>query len=143
MPVNPSNLVPLKALTEGPLLDQETLDQFRALDGGGVGLAKEMLEIFRADLPPRLSTLKDAIESSDMARIAELAHGIKGSCGTIGAMRARGISAMIEASGRGYEVEAAPIALFARLQDEIAEAISALEKFIAESGNQMQFRNPS
>jgi HPt (histidine-containing phosphotransfer) domain-containing protein len=133
MPVNPSNLIPLENLSSVPVLDQEALEQFRKIDGGGLGLTKEMFEIFETDMPPRLSALNEAIESNALSRVAELSHAIKGSCGTIGAMRVRYISAWIEAYGRGYEVEAAPSRLFEQLQDECNEVFKAFGKYISEN----------
>jgi len=126
------NLVPLDKLNDNPVLDQETLEQLRDADDGELGLAREMFDIFKADSPPRISAIKEAIEANDLVKLREISHAMKGSCGTIGATRVSAIAAMLEAYGRSYETEAPPAELLDRLQNAFDEACAALESFIGD-----------
>jgi len=86
--------------------------------------------MFENDMPIRLSALKTAIESNDMTKVRELSHAAKGSCGAIGAVRTRAISAMIEVYSKCGQADATPGELFDRLQNAFDEACEALRKYI-------------
>lgn len=51
-----------------------------------IELAKEILECYLEETQPQLEQLRQAIESNDFNMSKEIAHGIKGSSATIGAM---------------------------------------------------------
>ncbi|MDR0498607.1 MAG: Hpt domain-containing protein [Holophagales bacterium] len=126
-----SKIVSIDELPNVPVLDQPTLDQIKNIDDEELGLIRELFGIFETDMPARLSALKIAIESNNMTKIRELSHAMKGSCGTIGAMRLRAISAMIENHTRENQAEVATLdELFNRLQNAFGEAHEALRKYI-------------
>jgi HPt (histidine-containing phosphotransfer) domain-containing protein len=127
------SIASLDELPGVPVLDRPTLDQLIDLDDGGLGLTIEMIEIFEADQPPRLSGIQKALEVRDMARVTELSHTIKGSAGTIGAPRLRAVAALLEASARGHKVEAPPHDIFACLANAYHDAHGALKKHITAS----------
>ncbi|MCL1908904.1 MAG: Hpt domain-containing protein [Holophagaceae bacterium] len=113
-----------------PVLDAETLEQLIEIDGGELGLTTEMFGLFLADQPKRLSLLKGAIESNDITSIMEISHAIKGSAGTMGALRLRSVAAVLEGFGKGQVIETTPSHLFGCLESAYIEARDALEKHI-------------
>jgi HPt (histidine-containing phosphotransfer) domain-containing protein len=131
MAIDPHQLIPLGDVPALCVLEQETLDQLREVDDGELGLAEDMLGIFEADTPPRLAALDDAIASNNLTKITEVAHAFKGACGTIGAMRTRAIAALLEAHGRGMDVDATPAELQSKLKEAFEEARAALAAYIA------------
>jgi len=125
------NIVSLKELGGLPVLNQDTLAQIKMVDGGELGLTKELFEIFKADTSIRLSAIKAAVKANDAAKLREVSHSLKGACGTIGAARVRAVSAILEAYAKGLKVEESPDDLLKRLQSAIDEAYGALEKYLA------------
>jgi HPt (histidine-containing phosphotransfer) domain-containing protein len=133
-----SNIVSVDELSNVPVLNQSALDQIKNIDDEDLKLTKELFGIFETDTPIRLSAIKAALESNDMTRARDLSHAMKGSCGTMGAARARAISAMIEARcNKGGQAEATHGELvgelgelFDRLQNAFGEAREALRKYI-------------
>jgi len=127
-----SNTVSIDELSAIPVLDLHTLSQIDNVDDGKRGLMKELFGMFETDMPVRLSALKAAIESNDMNKVRELSHAAKGSSGTIGAMRTRAASAMIEAHSKGNQTEATLDELFDHLQNAFADACEALREYIGQ-----------
>jgi HPt (histidine-containing phosphotransfer) domain-containing protein len=123
--------VQLSELKNIPVLDQSTLDLLREIDDGGLDLTKEMFGMFEADQPPRLEALHEALESSDMTRITEISHTIKGSAGTMGAMRLRATAAILEFYGRTSTIESSPAEVYALLTAAYTEVHDALHRHIA------------
>ena len=126
----PPNLVPFHEIPNFPILDEETLAQLQEVDDGGMELTKEMFAIFLADTPPRLSAIKTGVDSIDTKALREVAHALKGACGTIGAVRVQHISALLEAYGRGIDVESSPSELLTGLAEAFSEAQDAFKKYL-------------
>ena len=124
------SLPTLGQLPDVPVMDRETLDQLKEIDDGGLGLTKEMFDIFQDDTPPRLAAIAEGIESKDLAKIRDVAHALKGSCGSIGALHVQALSAMLEAHGRGLAVEAPLAELMDRLRGAYDEFRAALQGHI-------------
>ncbi|MCL1894395.1 MAG: Hpt domain-containing protein [Holophagaceae bacterium] len=133
MVTDPFLIPSIENLGDLPVLDQETLDQLIEIDCGELGLTIEMVELFTTDQPKRFVALKSAIESNDLTKIMEISHAIKGSAGTIGAMRLRALAAMLEAYGRGYEVEVPPSQLYEQLLSAYSCVSHALDAHIKRS----------
>ncbi len=71
------------------VLDMSAIDALRDLrDDGDDDLLAELIDLFLADAPQRMSALAAAIDSKDWEGVASWAHSLKGSCGSLGAMHA-------------------------------------------------------
>lgn len=61
---------------------ERELERLRADVGGDV--AREILEMFLEDSPPRLESLERAVETSDSSTAGREAHSLKGAAGNLG-----------------------------------------------------------
>jgi len=113
-------------------LDLSVMDQLLNLDDGAVGLLKEMYGLFREDTPDRIKAIEMLLGSSDPSDLGDLAHAIKGAAGTMGAVRLRAVAAELEGGARRGDFPVAPVLLLEQLKEAYAEALKALDTFIAE-----------
>ena len=116
----------------GGNLDLSVMDQLLSLDDGELGLLKEMLDLFKADTPDRIRAIEATLASSELVDMADVAHSIKGAAGTMGAPRLRAIATELEGAGRKGSFEVDPGLLLEQLKETYADAVLALEAFIAE-----------
>lgn len=113
-------------------LDLKVMDQLLDLDDGAVGLLKEMFGLFQQDTPDRIQACEALIAGGERgADLADVAHAIKGAAGTMGAPRLRAVAADLEGSARRGAFETEPQDLVAQMKTTYAEALAALEAFIA------------
>ncbi|HQZ40945.1 MAG TPA: Hpt domain-containing protein [Vicinamibacterales bacterium] len=67
-------------------LDPNVLAMLRRLSPpGGPDVLLDVLRLFQADLPARVTALDTALEAGDIGLVERTAHAIKGSAGNIGA----------------------------------------------------------
>lgn len=116
----------------GENLDLSVMDQLLNLDDGALGLLKEMLGLFKTDTPDRIRAIEATLSSGDLADMADLAHAIKGAAGTMGAPRLRAIAAELEGAGRKGTFGIDSALLLEQLKETYADAVVALEDFIAQ-----------
>ena len=116
----------------GENLDLSVMDQLLNLDDGELGLLKEMLGLFKTDTPDRIRAIEATLASEELDDAADVAHAIKGAAGTMGAPRLRAIAAELEAGGRKGSFSIDPGLLLEQLKETYADAVLALETFIAE-----------
>jgi HPt (histidine-containing phosphotransfer) domain-containing protein len=116
----------------GGNLDLTVMDQLLNLDDGELGLLKEMLDLFKSDTPDRIKAIEATLASGELVDMADVAHSIKGAAGTMGAPRLRGIAAELEGGGRKGSFPIDPALLLEQLKETYADALAALESFIAE-----------
>jgi hypothetical protein len=69
--------------------------------------AKEILEMFLEDSPPRVETLAHALETRDVSRARAEAHSLKGSAGNLGAMTLWSVCEELEREIREGNLQAA------------------------------------
>jgi HPt (histidine-containing phosphotransfer) domain-containing protein len=120
-------------MTPNPdLLDLAVMDQLLSLDDGELGLLKEMVGLFKEDTPGRIQAIEVTLASGELADMADLAHAIKGAAGTMGVPRVRAVAEELEGSGRkgSFAVDAG--LLLEQLKESYADALAALDGFIAE-----------
>lgn len=117
----------------GGHLDLKVMDQLLDLDDGAVGLLKEMLGLFKEDTPDRIQAIEALLASGDRDgdALADVAHAIKGASGTMGAHRLRAVAAEFEGSARKKAFATPPEILVAQMKTTYADALVALEAFIA------------
>ncbi|BDU74625.1 Hpt domain-containing protein [Mesoterricola silvestris] len=112
-------------------LDLDVMDQLLGLDDGEVGLLEEMLGLYKEDTPGRIEAIGVALAEGDMAEMADVAHAVKGSAGTMGAPKVRAVAALLEGGGRQGKWEAPAGELLERLKAAYGESVAALEAFVA------------
>lgn len=76
-------------------LDASALSRLVALEADAPGFLAEICDEFEQGVIRRIVAMRAAIETDDRAALSAAAHGLRGSCGTVGAHRmavlARGI----------------------------------------------------
>lgn len=104
-------------------VDLRQLDQMRAMPGGGSAFARDMVDLFVKESFQRVHQLGDAIDREDPAAAAQLAHGLRGSAATIGAIRLARLCEDIERLGAA----GAACGLRERYSITLAELATAIE----------------
>jgi HPt (histidine-containing phosphotransfer) domain-containing protein len=108
----PFKVAALKALLErwhAPV-DRATLDGLREFIGtGDVPAYRDLLEVFLKDARTRLELVRAALAAGDAQALANEAHSLKGSAGTMGARHLQGLCRRLESLGKaGAAGEAGP-----------------------------------
>jgi HPt (histidine-containing phosphotransfer) domain-containing protein len=108
-------------------LDRSVLEGLRALQGEGEpDIVAELAQLFlEEDAPPRLASLRKAVEDGDASSVEQEAHALKGSCGNMGAWRMDELCAELQEAGASGELASAPAAL-ERLEAEFERVRPAL-----------------
>ena len=92
---------------------------------GKESLIDELIDLFAADLPKRLSAIAEAIDHADASALALQAHALRGGAANFGADRLDELCSMLEEIGRrGPHAEAS--AIFSQLRAESARVRDAL-----------------
>ncbi|HTJ09438.1 MAG TPA: Hpt domain-containing protein [Candidatus Binataceae bacterium] len=104
------------------------IDRLRDSMRGKESLIDELIDLFAADLPKRLSAIAKAIEHDDLSALALQAHALRGGAANFGADRLDELCSMLEEIGRhGPHAEAS--AIFSQLRAEsvrVRDALAAL-----------------
>ncbi|MEY2470297.1 MAG: Hpt domain [Actinomycetota bacterium] len=109
-------------------LDQAAVQAL--LDLGGDDLLRELVDLFMADLQPRLDELDRAITEGDNIGAANVAHALKGSCLYLGLSALADVSARMENSQRvNAQQDAHP--LLAELHRCAESGAAALKELVA------------
>jgi two-component system sensor histidine kinase/response regulator len=108
-------------------LDHAVIESLRALQKEGEpDILADYVELFLADVPPRLASLWEAVERGDAQSVEQNAHTLKGSCGSVGARRMAELCE--ELRGAGASGHLAGISdLLGRLEAEFEHVRTALE----------------
>ncbi len=115
---------------EGPL-DRNVFEGLRELQAEGEGdILGELVELFFADVAPRLAALREAAEGGDARSVEGIAHTLKGSCANMGAMRMGAICAELEGMGRSEDLAGAP-GKISLLEEEFGRVRVAFEREVS------------
>jgi HPt (histidine-containing phosphotransfer) domain-containing protein len=80
-----------------PILDQEAIDNLRALDpDGGDTFLREIIGIFIEDTPLRIAEIDQSLAAGDAATFVRAAHTIKGASANVGAAALRAVAEQLE-----------------------------------------------
>jgi HPt (histidine-containing phosphotransfer) domain-containing protein len=83
------------------ILDPNTLEALRGLqEEGDDDLLVELIDLFLEDAPRRVDGMRTAITREDWPGLASLAHSLKGSCGSLGALHLAELCGRLEQHGR-------------------------------------------
>ena len=94
------------------MLDEEALTRLRELDPNGQNhLLERVLRAFETSLVRLAPQMREARQRSDMAAIRHIAHTVKSSAASVGALRLSRLCAEIEAGARQEVCEAMPVLL--------------------------------
>ena len=109
------------------MLDEEALQRLRDLDPGGQNrLLERVLSAFESSILRLGPQLAEARQRNDMAGVRHVAHTLKSSSASVGALRLSRLCAEIEAVVR----QEAPVGLAALLDDvdrELAVVLQAVQ----------------
>jgi len=84
--------------------EREAIDSLRL---EGAGFLRELVELFKAEVPKGVRELGQALDGGDSARATRIAHTLKGSAGIFGATRMQALAGSIERAARAGSVEKA------------------------------------
>jgi HPt (histidine-containing phosphotransfer) domain-containing protein len=117
----------LEVKTPMSTLDTETLAALRSLqEDGEDDLLAELIDLFLEDAPERLDAIRQAVDASDWAGLAERAHSLKGSCASLGAVHMASLCARLEAMGRDLAQRTDVADVYGELAREYARVQEAL-----------------
>jgi CheY-like chemotaxis protein/HPt (histidine-containing phosphotransfer) domain-containing protein len=105
----------------------EILNRAEALSrvGGDVGLLRELVAIFRASCPQRLSDLREALAQRDGQGVMRHAHMLKGEVAILGAENATAAAQRLESLGHNGDIDRAGEA-YAALEEALARVEASL-----------------
>ncbi|MGC3967265.1 MAG: Hpt domain-containing protein [Pirellulales bacterium] len=103
-----------------------TLERF----GFDTELFREMVALFREDLPPRLQRLLDAARADDVTIVAFEAHALKGMAASFDARRAVAAAMAVELPGR-IERRLPDEAALVELHDAFREVLATFDGYAA------------
>lgn len=98
----------------------EALDQM----GGDVELLHEVVEIFFETAPELFRQIDEALAGNDLPRLQMVAHGLKGSAASIGALGFSAVARELENAARQENAAAIP-AVLARLREALNQLAGA------------------
>jgi HPt (histidine-containing phosphotransfer) domain-containing protein len=111
------------------VLDPNALEALRGLqDEGEDDLLGELIDLFLEDSPGRITGMGDAIAGEDWPALSAWAHGLKGSCGSLGAMHMAELCARLERLGRGGGSRHDAELIFRELESQYALVSEALQR---------------
>jgi CheY-like chemotaxis protein len=109
-------------------IDRSVLAGLRELQvEGEPDIVAELAGSFLKDVPVRLTELREATEIGDGRLVEQVAHALKGSSATVGAIKMEVICAEFEEIGRSGDLTAAPERLY-HLHEEFGRVGMTLEE---------------
>ncbi len=107
-----------------------TFDLNKALEqvGGDQEILKEIIDIYRREYPKQLHEIHEGIEKNDAAKIAQVAHTIKGAVGNFGAKPAFEAALRLEGIGKSENLSEA-VGAFDALKGELERLEQELKKY--------------
>ncbi len=96
------------AAPDDSLLDAHALANIRALDDGDGSVIAEVIQMYLEEAPGQLERLQAALERSDGAELARVAHALKSASYNVGATRLGETCRDLERLGKAGDLVAAP-----------------------------------
>jgi CheY-like chemotaxis protein len=115
------------------VLDRERVSSFLAISRSQEGFLDGLVHTFREDVPSRIDALRVAAASGDPNDLAEAAHAMKSSTGSVGAKRMYALASSLEQSARAGRLEGAENAI-EQLAAEFHRVVVAYKGIIRRSG---------
>jgi CheY-like chemotaxis protein len=117
---------PLPAI-DGVVLNREQLEESCL---GHADLRRTLVRTFLDDIRPRLAKLATRVAAGDGESVEFEAHGLKGMCGAIGAVRCASMFQALEKAGRERDLSQAP-GLMTAAGDEVTRLEAELTPLLA------------
>lgn len=125
IPKFPKEHSPMSNSTSNGLLDQQALDNIRALQRPGSRVFEKVVGIYLKDSPSAIAEMESALRAGDAKRIAHLAHRLKSGSANLGATALAETFRELETLCRDGSCDGAA-ALVARAKDDYARVATAL-----------------
>lgn len=109
--------------------DPAALERLRRL--GGSTLVRDMVALFREQIPQRMATARAGVRCGDVAAVKLAAHAMRTSCGQLGAVAMRELCEQVEHAARSLDLAPVP-ALLDALDDEQRRAFAWLDRVTSE-----------
>lgn len=104
-----------------PVLDPEILRNLHRL--GDREFLDSLIEDAAQELPQMVGLLMDCWQRGEIGEVVQLAHAIKGSASTLGAIRVARLAAEIEQCGKASQLQGQPVNALAEALDEALEQL--------------------
>jgi CheY-like chemotaxis protein/HPt (histidine-containing phosphotransfer) domain-containing protein len=120
--------------TEGQalLVDPTVSLRLRSVHAPGMpDLLTQLVEIFLHDAPGDIAALGNAVARADLQAVQDVAHSLKGSCGTLGAVALDRLCGLLEAQAQARDY-AALTATLASLGETFSATCAALSILLAQ-----------
>ena len=116
-----------RVIAGSPAVDPDVIEQLRFLeDEDQPNVVAELLALFIEHAPPKLQTIREALESGDLAAVKRAAHSLKGSSANVGARGMQQICERLEHGATADRLSEAR-ALVAQLIEEFSVVEQALK----------------
>jgi CheY-like chemotaxis protein len=127
VPVDTADVGPHPSGDAGAALDLELFAGLRELAAatGEPAFLRDLVDQYLAQIPSLLTELQESARRGDMRTVGEVAHGLKGSSGTIGATLAALECAAVEAAARTGRVGRERLDRLSSALDRAATALRA------------------
>jgi len=102
-----SNAVAADGDGDDEVLDRERVDSFVEISRQYTGFLSGLVTTFRLDFPTRIDALRAAAASGSPHELADAAHALKSSTGSVGAKRMHAMAASLERAARDGRVDGA------------------------------------
>jgi HPt (histidine-containing phosphotransfer) domain-containing protein len=114
-------------------IDQSVLASLRKLQQDGKpGILNRLIEMFLDDTPPKLAALREAVAQEEAKALEQVAHALKGSSASLGALHMASICEEFEAFDRSGDLRHAP-GLLSQLEVEFDRVRDALMAELSKS----------
>jgi PAS domain S-box-containing protein len=115
------------------VLDRERVSSFMAISRTQKGFLEGLVKTFREDVPSRIDALRAAVSTGDARDLANAAHAMKSSSGSVGAKRMLAMASSLEGAARVGRLEGADAAI-EQLAAEFRRVLVAYDGIIRRSG---------
>ena len=115
------------------VLDRERVSSFLAISRTQNGFLEGLVRTFRQDVPSRIDALRAAASTGDARDLANAAHAMKSSSGSVGAKRMLAMASSLEQAARAGRVDGAEAAI-EQIAAEFRRVLVAYDGIIRRSG---------
>jgi len=115
------------------VLDRERVSSFLAISRTQDGFLEGLVKTFRQDVPSRIDALRAAVSTGDVRDLANAAHAMKSSSGSVGAKRMLAMASSLEQSARAGRLDGAEAAID-QISAEFRRVCVAYDGIIRRSG---------
>lgn len=131
--IDPPDVQPGTAPLPAMVLDPQALERLRELDPGGQSkLLARVVDAFATAASRLVPQINKALEAGDLAAIHHVAHTLKSSSASIGAIKLSRLCAAIEDLSRASRSEGLPAAI-AEFNSEVSAVQDALYRVLEHS----------